>query len=76
MVNKYKFKIFINPGATREQDCCCSAYDPGCERGYNGECILIKYTYNPFNDTDIEECRRNETRTYEKRHGRFKSKRV
>lgn len=54
MVNKYKFKIFINPGATREQDCCCSAYDPGCERGYKDECILINYPYDPYES--IEGC--------------------
>lgn len=71
---KYKFKIFIYPGSKRELDCCCSAYDPGCPRGYNGECILIKYTHNPF--VDVEECQQNIKRTYSKHHGRVRSKRV
>ncbi|WP_346905914.1 hypothetical protein [Clostridium sp.] len=54
MVSKYNFKVLINPGKTRYQDCCCSAYDPGCQKGYNEECILINYSYDPY--ADIESC--------------------
>lgn len=54
MIDKYEFKILVNPGKTREKDCYCSAYDPGCERGYKDECILIDYPYDPY--SNIEEC--------------------
>lgn len=70
MVSEFKFEFYVNPGKTREDDCYCSAYNPRCPKGYDEECILIKYPYNPYEG--IEECMNHSS--YKRVNGRYRQR--
>lgn len=59
MVNKLKFRFYVNPSEDSKYVCVCNANDPLCPKGYQGHCILIKHTYNPYEG--IEECMKHDS---------------
>lgn len=74
MEGKYNLEIYFKPGATKEEGCFCNRHNPQCEKGYKGECLVVRHTLNPY--AGIEECQANEHRTYGKVHGRTRSRRT
>lgn len=73
MKNKILLKFYVNLGKTQEENCYCNYFNPQCPAYSKDECIVKTKLYDPYEG--IEECYRNETRTYGKRRGRIKGKR-
>lgn len=74
MANKIALKFYVNLGRNKEENCFCNYFNPQCHRYGKGECMVKTKLHDPYEG--IEECCRNESRTYEKRHGRIVSKRT
>lgn len=74
MLGNVNLKFYVNLGNCKEHNCFCNYYNPQCPKYSTGECIAKVKTHNPYED--IEECYKNESKTYIKKHGRIRSKRV
>lgn len=70
---KINLKVYCKLGKSKIDNCYCNYFNPQCEKGYKGECIVINKSYNPY--SDINECQSNTSRTYKKVHGRVRQSR-